>query len=122
MSFRITGSEIPIALPGTSKARTSIVEDPVYLTEPLIKSENFLRAVRPQEDSWVWPCESVSEVDRSPEDVPHYLPGANPYIDEFAIEHGIPIEATRGGAETMHPDYRAKMATMKKNPAPAATK
>ena len=46
--------------------------------------------------------------------VPHFLPGANPYIDEFAIEHGLPVEATRGGAETMHPDYRSTLT--KKNP------
>jgi hypothetical protein len=54
--------------------------------------------------------------------VPHFLPGQNPYLDEFATEFGIPVEAaTSGSAETMSPDYRKKMATMKK-PAAAPTK
>ena len=46
--------------------------------------------------------------------VPHFLPGQNPYIDEFAIENDLPIEATRGGPETTRPDYREKMKTMKR--------
>ena len=54
--------------------------------------------------------------------MPSFLPGQNPYLDEFATEFGIPVEATRGGAETMHPDYRLKMATMKKPAAAAPTK
>jgi hypothetical protein len=94
---------------GEVLTRTSIVEDPVYLTEPLIKSENFLRAARPQDDSWVWPCESVSEVDRSPEDVPHYLPGANPYLSEFLQPLHLPRVVGEGGAEQMYPEYMLKL-------------
>lgn len=90
---------------GDLLTRISIVEDPVYLTEPLIKSENFARAVRPQEDNWVWPCEYVVEVARSPEDVPHFLPGANPYLTEFLKPLGIPAEVAGGGAEQMYPEY-----------------
>ena len=94
---------------GDVLTRTSIVEDPVYLTEPLIKSENFMRAVRPQEDNWVWPCESVSEVARDPEDVPHYLPGTNPYLTEFSKPLRIPSEVAGGGAEQMYPEYVLKL-------------
>jgi hypothetical protein len=94
---------------GDVLTRTSIVEDPVYLTEPLIKSENFLRAVRPQEDNWVWPCEYVSEVARSPEDVPHYLPGSNPYLAEFSTQLKIPRSVTGGGAEEMYPEFVMKL-------------
>ena len=94
---------------GDLLTRTSIVEDPVYLTEPLIKSENFMRAVRPQEDNWVWPCESVSEVARDPEDVPHYLPGTNPYLTEFSKPLRIPSEVAGGGAEQMYPEYVLKL-------------
>jgi hypothetical protein len=53
--------------------------------------------------------------------VPHYLPGKsllpgqNPQItDEF----GTPYEARLGGAETMYPEYIAKMKTF---PRPATT-
>jgi hypothetical protein len=41
--------------------------------------------------------------------VPHRLPGASKEEEEFAKKHGLPIEAVRGGAETMYPDYRAKL-------------
>jgi hypothetical protein len=41
--------------------------------------------------------------------VPHFLPGTNPYMEEFATRHKIPVEAARGGAETMYPEFRAKL-------------
>jgi hypothetical protein len=37
--------------------------------------------------------------------VPHFLPGRNPFLAEFAELHGLPIEATRGGAETTLPEF-----------------
>ena len=42
-----------------------------------------------------YPCEPVVEVLRAPGDVPHYLPGQNPFIDEFAECARV---ARRGGA------------------------
>jgi hypothetical protein len=48
-------------------------------------------------------------VERDPGDVPHYLPGQNPYVGEFAKKHNLPIEATRGGAETALPEFRKKI-------------
>ena len=42
----------------------------------------------------------------------------NPFIDEFAARYGIPPEATRGGAETMYPEYMIKLKTMKLLPRP----
>ena len=97
-----------------------IFNDPVYLTEPWIRSSEY--QYNPYTRVATAPCVEVEEETRAGGSgfgfVPHFLPGANPYINEFAIEHGIPIEAAMGGAETMHPDYRFKMATMKK---PAGT-
>jgi hypothetical protein len=46
---------------------------------------------------------------------PHYLPGQNPFLVEFARNHKIPLEAAMGGAATMYPEYRKKLATL---PAP----
>ena len=37
--------------------------------------------------------------------VPHYAPGKNPYMTEHASRHKLPLAATRGGAETMYPDF-----------------
>ncbi len=94
---------------GNVWTHVTVTEDPVYLTEPLIKSENFVRAVRPAEDNWVWPCEYTSEVARSPEDVPHYLPGSNPYLTEFSKPLHIPSDVASGGAEQMYPEYMLKL-------------
>jgi hypothetical protein len=92
-----------------------VVTDPVYLTEPLVKSQNFVintRVLPPQ--AWLWPCEAVVEVANRPlgeleVEVPHYLPGKNPFMNEFAGQSGIPLEAVLGGADTMYPEYMMKL-------------
>jgi len=94
---------------GDQLTHVSIVTDPVYLTEPLIKSQDFVLDPNFQ-GNWLYPCEYVEEIQRrSTDDVPNYLPGDNPFLTEFAKRHGIPVEAPRGGAETMYPEYQLKM-------------
>ena len=44
--------------------------------------------------------------------VPNHLPGTNPFLKEFPERYGLPEQPTRGGAETMYPEYRQKLATM----------
>jgi hypothetical protein len=93
----------------------SVVTDPVFLTEPLVKSQNFVlntRVLPPQ--VWLWPCEPVVEVANHQlgdleVTVPHYLPGQNPFLHDFANHLGIPLEAALGGAETMYPEYIVKL-------------
>jgi hypothetical protein len=97
----------------------AITYDPVYLTEPLIRTIDFV--YNPQQQMAPWPCESVDEVDRPAGVVPHHLPGTNPFLEEFGIRYGIPFEATRGGAETMYPEYRLKLKNMKIMPRPQKT-
>src|SRR5207244_11194069 len=92
----------------------SIINDPIYLAEPWIWTSEFKLGPYGRVDAA--PCVVSEEETRAGESfgfVPHFLPGKNPYIDEFAIENGLPIEATRGGPETTRPDYRQKMKTMK---------
>ena len=101
---------------------TWIVHDPIYLTEPYIKSADFI--VQPIEtaDFRVEPAdrgsrnnlfnkcfnrEEIARPDRHY--VPHYLPGQNPFIGELAKKYGIPVEATLGGAATAYPEYRDKL-------------
>ena len=94
---------------GDSLTHVTILTDPVYLTEPLIKSQNFLRNSREQ-NNWLWPCDYVVEVATRPKGaVPHYLPGENPFLKEFAARHGVPEQAAKGGAETMYPEYMLKL-------------
>ena len=49
--------------------------------------------------------------------MPHHLPGSNTFLPEFS-EGKAPYEATRGGAETMYPEYILKLQNM--TPAAAA--
>ena len=85
-----------------------IINDPVYLTEPLIKTQTFRLNV-PEGQNWLYPCDPVVEVDRPADSVPNYLPGENPFLHEFADKHHVPVEAALGGAETMYPEYQQKI-------------
>ena len=82
----------------------SIVEDPVFLTEPFIRSVTYVydpdRAPFP-----AFSCEVAEEIGRPAGEIPHYLPGMNPYITEFSSKFDVPEEASRGGAETMYPEF-----------------
>jgi hypothetical protein len=91
----------------------TVTTDPVFLTEPLVKSQNFVLNMRelPQAN-WLWVCQPVVEIADRPEgEVPAYLPGENPFMDEFRTRHNIPEVASRGGAETMYPEFAAKLKT-----------
>ena len=62
----------------------TIVSDPVYLTEPYIKSRNF--QLDPGYHMTLYPCSVDVEIDRPAGEIPHYLPGANPFISEAAAK------------------------------------
>jgi hypothetical protein len=86
----------------------SIVTDPIYLTEPLLKSEDYTKSAGG--GNWLWPCEYVNELPNAEQGkVPHFMPGQNPYLDEFRKKYNLPVEATMGGAETMYPEYMEKI-------------
>jgi hypothetical protein len=88
---------------GDIMTHVMMVEDPVYLTEPLVKTNGF--QLSPTGTMAPYPCEPVVEIVREPGYVPSHLPGENPYLREFSERHGIPFEATRGGAQTALPEY-----------------
>ena len=85
-----------------------VVTDPVYLTEPFVRTTDFVLDVN--QEIAPYPCESVVEVDRPLGVVPHHLPGTNTFLSEFSTKYKLPPQAVRGGAETMYPEYRAKIA------------
>jgi hypothetical protein len=85
----------------------TVIDDPVFLTERLVRSQSW--ALDPGQtfgSNW---CDTAPELVLGEGSVPNYLPGTNPYLKEFSNWYGIPYEATRGGAETMYPEYRSKM-------------
>jgi len=104
---------------------TWIVYDPLYLTEPYIKSADFVvppagtrvaTLLEPPDrvvgrfGNVFAQCLAREEIARPDlHYVPHYLPGQNPFPGEQAKKLGIPAEATLGGAETALPEYRDKL-------------
>src|SRR6516225_12313639 len=82
---------------GDLMTHVSISTDPVYLAEPLVKSEDF-RLNTQAGLNWLYPCEPVEEIaNRAADAVPNYLPGANPFLHETADKHHIPLESELGG-------------------------
>ncbi len=99
---------------GDRMTLVTITEDPVYLSEPLVKTTNMsLSPVPFTPDQLLYPCQSVVEIaSQARGAVPHYLPGQNPFLSEFGKKLNLPEIATRGGAETMYPEFQAKLAAV----------
>ena len=80
--------------------------DPDYLTEPLVRSVTYIRAPNLQVPAY--PCQPEdTQTGSGPFRVPHFLVGQNPFLTEVASRKGAPLEAVRGGAETLYPEWRA---------------
>jgi len=84
-----------------------IVNDPVYLTEPFVRTTDYELDLHQQIPPY--PCGIVEEVDRPEGVVPHFLPGTNTSLAEFPAHHDLPAEAAKGGPETMYPKYQSKL-------------
>jgi hypothetical protein len=86
---------------------TMILDDPTYFDEPFIRSASFVLdpAIRVLPE----PCEPQVEITRKEGDVPHYLPGTNPFLHELSNLYAVPYEAVRGGGPTVYPEYRKKL-------------
>jgi hypothetical protein len=88
----------------------SIVDDPVYLEEPFIRTSHWVRNSNLTLDQR-FVFEVVDEIaTRPPGYVPHYPLGTRQ--DDFSKNHGIPFEATQGGKETIYPEYEMKIRKM----------
>jgi hypothetical protein len=81
----------------------SIVDDPVYFEEPMIRSNNFRRKLD-QHIGTAIPFETVDELGDKPRGwVPSWPIGTR--HTEFADRFGLPWEVTRGGKESLYPEY-----------------
>jgi cyclase len=88
-----------------------MIYDPVYLDDVHVRSSDYV--LDPTQHITPYPCEpKEEEVDRAFGEVPHYLPGANTQLFEWADKFGIPHAAVRGGAATRYPEYRAAVDAM----------
>lgn len=101
----------------------TFIEDPVYLTEPFIRSTNWvLNPNQTLSRLMITRCDIADEVGPRPRDyVPHYLPGSEDETDrltEFSEFYQIPQEAARGGAETTYPEYQFRLRELMGNAEP----
>lgn len=89
----------------------TIHEDPVYLTEPMIRSMSYYLnpAVGGGGNFGGAGCQVVEEVARPDGSIPHTLPGKNTYLDEYATKYNLPVEVMMGGAETMRPEVARRI-------------
>jgi len=84
----------------------TVIKDPAYLTETMIRSRDYIHNVATRIAPY--PCESVEEIVRPKNVIPHHLPGTNTFLKEYQQNHGIGAEGALGGAETLYPEYRPK--------------
>jgi len=101
---------------GNLLSQVTIATDPVYLTEPYIRSQEFVLMDRGN-TNWLYNCEYAMEVPRDKNLVPHYLPGKNPWSGEFEAKHAMPREGVRGGAESLLPEWKPGAPASRPNPA-----
>jgi hypothetical protein len=95
---------------GNSLTLVSAIDDPVYLTQPIVWTTDWTYDTSRQLSPNF--CISSVEIEHPRGWVAFHLPGQNPWLHEFSERTGIPYEATRGGAETIYPEYQKKLATM----------
>ena len=93
-----------------------IINDPLYLTEPMVRSSDFRWA--PGQNIGNYPCQIVTELVHEQGWVPHWLPGENPDLDFYSKTYGVIQEAARGGAATMLPEFRKKVVAAQTWPPP----
>jgi hypothetical protein len=85
----------------------TIAYDPIYLTEPMIRSSEYRLTLNQQIPPY--PCTVVEEIDRPAGVVPHYLSGENAFLEEFGQKYNLPREVTKGGAASMYPELARKL-------------
>jgi hypothetical protein len=102
-SFRATVIE-HVSLQEPYLEWTFTVIDPDYLTEPLVRSATYMRA--PTLQLPPYPCQAEEYQSGDKYRAPHYLLGENPYLTESAFKYKTPLEGSRGGADTLYPEWR----------------
>ena len=88
----------------------TVIDDPVFLTEPMVRSQSWVRdaSARQAPASSCVPLQELP-VNALGQIVPHFLPGQNPWLLEFAERYRLPYSGVRGGIETMYPEYMDTM-------------
>jgi len=113
---------------GDHLTNVAVVSDPVYLSEPLVRTTDFARQpVDP--GAWLYACDDGEQIlDRPDDAVPNYLFGKQPFVGEFSTRYKLPLGAALLGAPTMYPELESRLSTLTEadgrallSPAPART-
>ena len=93
---------------GDTLTVAQIITDPVYTTEPMIRTRNLV--LNPEQQFGGYTCRPAAEIlNRPPGFVPHYLPGTNPFLDSATKRFQVPALARLGGAETTYPEFATRL-------------
>jgi hypothetical protein len=84
---------------------STITQDPLYLTEPRIRSSDYQLSLT--QTIGPYPCESVIELASwSKGFVPSFFPWKNPHAREFAEKFGLPLEGAHANeARHIYPQF-----------------
>lgn len=89
---------------GTQLSLVQIVEDPAYLTEPLVRTQDFYLNPAQNVGGQGYGYEVADEIPSWPKGyIPSYPLGTQ--HTEFAATLGVPFEATQGHAAATYPEY-----------------
>lgn len=88
---------------------TTVVTDPVFLTEPEVRSNDYFR--QPVDHgAWLYACDDGEQIiGRPPDVVPNYPLGAPPFAREYSKKYKIPLLSGLAGAASMYPEFEAKL-------------
>lgn len=90
---------------------TTVVTDPVFLTEPEVRSNDYVRQPG-DHHAWLYACDDGEQITgRAPDVVPNYLFGKQPFVKEFSQRYKLPLGASLAGAESIYPEFAAKAKT-----------
>jgi glyoxylase-like metal-dependent hydrolase (beta-lactamase superfamily II) len=98
---------------------TTIIEDPVYLSEPFVRTTEYEMNVRPvaalgypftrNDGPTFYRCFPSEETVAEKGYVPHNLPGENFLLDEFAQKYSLPRWVMSAGGASMYPEFEERI-------------
>jgi cyclase len=89
----------------------TVINDPVNLAEPMSRTVTFLRKAE-DPGAWLYACDDGEQIlsrSHDPTEVPYYSWGQHPFLREYSDRYKVPLLASLGGAETMYPEFAAKL-------------
>src|SRR5262249_37444546 len=87
------------------------VDDPVFLTEPEVRSNDYAR--QPVDHgAWLYACDDGEQILDRPDDfVPHYMFAKQPFAKEYSQKHKLPLMASLAGEASIYPEFTDRAST-----------